>query len=125
MFEIGSVVKVKVRNTHIISPMFINNPDVYESKVLKSEKYDDANTIRLASTNPYAKVHVIPLRKVIEVDGQPFSYKSQPAPKVHTVSGSKGAVYQVTINPTGNNHCTCSAYQFRGGNCKHIQALLT
>lgn len=125
MFDIGSVVNVKVRNTHIISPMYSNEPDVYVSTVLKSEKYDDANTIRLASTNVNAKAHVIPLRKVIEVNGQPFAYKSQPAPKVHSISGSKGAVYQVTINPTGNNHCTCSAFQFRGGNCKHIQSLLT
>lgn len=125
MFEIGSTVEVKVRNTHIISPMYTNEPDVYRSKVLKSEKFDNANTIRLASTNLNVKVHVIPLQNVIEVDGRPFSYKSQPAPKVHTVSGSKGAVYKVTINPAGNNHCTCSAFQFRGGNCKHIQALLT
>ena len=125
MFEIGSTVRVKVENAHRLHPMFAAVPVVYESKVLKSESYDNANTIRLASTNRNVKVHVIPLARIVEVNGKPYSFKSQPAPKVYSVNGSKGAVYQVTINPTGNNKCTCSAFQFRGGNCKHIQALLT
>ena len=123
MFKVGTIVSIKVQNTH--RTLYTTDPVVYESKVLKSESYDNANTVRLAGTNPYTKVHVIPLSKVIEVDGKPYSFKNQPAPKVYTVNGSKGAVYQVTITPTGNNKCTCSAFQFRGGNCKHIQAMLT
>ena len=39
--------------------------------------------------------------------------------QTYTVAGSKGAVYTVTILPTGKRSCTCPGYNFRR-TCKHI-----
>lgn len=98
---------------------------VYTGKVMSCADYDDANTIRLTSDNSNVPVRVIPLKNIQSVNGTPFSFEAQPQPKKHTVVGSKNAVYEVTIDPNGAHKCTCAAFQFRGGNCKHIQQLLS
>lgn len=47
---------------------------------------------------------------------------------VFKVSGSKGALYDVTLNGSeGPAHCTCKAFQFSGKerSCRHIRKVLS
>lgn len=96
----------------------------YAGTVLQSAEYDDANTVRITSDNDNVPVRVVPKRWITQVNGEAYSFAAEPVPQAHTVGGSKGAVYEVIIDPNGNHKCTCPAFAFRGGNCKHIQMFL-
>lgn len=120
--DIGDVITVEVESPTIKA----GETAIYRytGVLLPSEPHDDANTIRITGDHPNVSVRIIPKRWIRSIDGTAFKFTAKPMPRTYVVSGSKNAVYTVIIDPDGNHSCTCAAFQFRGGNCKHIQQKL-
>lgn len=54
-------------------------------------------------------------RKFVEVRKHPFTGETRST--IVKVNGSKGDVYEVDVEA---NTCTCPAFRFRKGQCKHL-----
>jgi hypothetical protein len=124
MFTVGDQVTVEIKNTSTVHPMYGNANHTYTGVVLRSENYDAANTFRMSSDHQNVRVRVIPKANVVSINNTPFAFDAQVASVTHTVQGSKGAVYTVTIDAGGHHTCDCSAFKYQPGNCKHIKQFL-
>jgi hypothetical protein len=92
----------------------------YVGQPLKSEKYDEADTIRITGDNPNVKVRVIPMKWITAIDGTPYEYKGKPEKKTVQVPSSKPGKFYTVVIEGGSAICDCPAYTYRGGNCKHL-----
>ena len=125
---VGEEVTVEVDFPSILLPaIYPNQPNTvtFTGKVIPSADYDSKDSMRITG-DVLMPVRVIPLTKVLNLNGKPFKYTPKVDPQKPTaaktveVPGSKpGTKYVLTIKEDGSKSCSCAGYGFRG-TCKHI-----
>lgn len=116
--SVGSKVSVTVR----LRTNYLYAPEPYEDveftgTVVKSQKWVDADSFSLETTDASYPVKIIPgkwLRNVKVISGSVQSIRK------FKVAGSKG---EYTVTQNGKHYsCTCIGFKYHG-KCKHITAV--
>lgn len=122
--SIGEHVVVTSDWSKFFRPFAANVPRTYvtKGKVVKSEKHDSPDTIRLFTGDPGFPYSVVKLSDKVTVthdDGSTNNYESndQETKESWEVEGSTGSY---TVSRIGAQwSCSCKGFMFRGS-CKHI-----
>lgn len=127
--KVGSQVTVVVRN-FVHKPVFVTlwddwtiaSPETSEriGTVVRSDSWMKSDEFNLTTGQPYFPIRTISMKNVVSMDGVLVVQK--PADKVETkiIKGSKGNEYTVTLTNDVAEKCTCPAFIYRGGRCKHL-----
>lgn len=132
MLKAGQRVRIKYKNImwdrrdRYASYMHIPQFWSYEGTVVYESWYSPSQ-FGLTTEHKWHPVRTLEKENVVEVDDTPVAIKNQEERTVRTrtvykVQGSKGSIYQVTIDP-GGAWCSCPGYQFRR-RCKHVDGLV-
>ena len=127
----GTKVTVVVRNLMAYKPVYIpfldmyspksNETETYTGTVLKSDPWMRTDEFNMTSDLPHFPVRTINMRHVVSLNGA--EQGEQPAMdniKTKIVKGSKDNEYVVVLRNGVAETCTCPAFRFRGGRCKHL-----
>ena len=96
---------------------------VFEGEQVPAFKWSAPGTVCLTTGDPLFPIRQINPHDIVSIDDEPVEPPKAPVQdRVFTVSGSKGAVYTVTVGVRGNS-CTCAGFGFRRA-CKHVNEAL-
>jgi hypothetical protein len=92
----------------------------YTGQVMKPDYWMKADEFNLTTGLPHFPVRTISMKNVISINGTDVNHIKADDVKVVNVNGSKGATYEVIVRNGVAETCTCPAFRFRGGRCKHL-----
>lgn len=128
--KVGSQVTVVVRNLMAHKPVYIPFLDMWSPKseetftftgtVLKSDPWMRSDEFNLTSGLSHFPVRTINLKNVVSLNGVEQGVVEQDNVQTKIVKGSKGNEYVVMVRNGVAETCTCPAFRFRGGRCKHL-----
>ena len=93
--------------------------DKFVGDVLENPKHISNDYLVLSSPEWPGPYRVIPRRDIVTIDGNTEIHVETVKNDSWEVAGSKGKTYTVTLQ-SGTWTCTCPAFEFRRGECKHI-----
>lgn len=136
---VGTTVTVVVRNLVRHRPVYIPMYDSYTPEspetityigvVVTPDKWLKPNEFNLTTGLSHFPIRTINLNNVISINKSTESSKlgtdnegpEEPSKLEHKqVRGSKGDMYTVMLKNGVAETCTCPAFQYRGGRCKHL-----
>lgn len=127
--EVGTEVDVCMKNPLMPTARFKGMPDSYwyRGQILQSLKWMTDDMFCLSSGDPQSPIRILDKDRVLDlrpVDGSAamqVAVEAKPNIQIWQIEGSKGTVYNVTLND-GKWSCDCPASSFRRGTiCKHIK----
>ena len=128
--NVGSQVTVVVRNTgahkRVFVPLWndwtVASPETltYTGTVVKPDYWMRTDEFNLTTDRKDFPIRTINLRNVVSIDGAKVLDLANSGIEVKSITGSKGNVYTVTVNNGVAETCTCPAFIYRGGRCKHL-----
>lgn len=128
--RVGSEVTVVVRNISACKPVFVplwndwtaSSPQTYRytGTVVKPDYWMRTDEFNLTTGEADFPVRTIDLKNVVSIDDVNVDGKSASQVTSKIIKGSKGNEYVVTLNNGVAETCTCPAFLYRGGRCKHL-----
>ena len=92
----------------------------YTGTVMKPDPWMKVDEFNLSTDLPHFPVRTISLKNVVSINGAGVNQVKGDDVKVVNVEGSKGNTYEVIVRNGVAETCTCPAFRFRGGRCKHL-----
>ena len=127
--QVGKEVTIVVRNfvyKSVFVPLWndwtIASPETstYKGKVVKNDYWMKTDEFNLTTGLSNFPIRTISLKNVISIDGVNVIGQVKEKLEVKLIKGSKGNEYTVTLRNGVAETCTCPAFIYRGGRCKHL-----
>ena len=128
---VGSEIEVCMANPLMPTARYPGEPDRnwYRGTVMKSLKWMSPDMFCLSTDIKESPIRILDQDRILDlryVDGSEAEHvevKAKPKFQIWQVDGSKGNVYNVTLD-NGKWSCDCPASSFRRGSlCKHIKEI--
>lgn len=128
--NVGQQVTVVTRNLNAHIRVFVPlwndwtavspETNTYKGTVVKSDPWMKVDEFNMTTGQQSFPVRTVGMKNVISVNGVNVVHK--PADKITSklIKGSKGNEYTVTLTNGVAEKCTCPAFIYRGGRCKHL-----
>lgn len=123
----GEQVTIEIVNkSNLLPELYPNVPKTveYRGEVIGHAEFDAPYTFRITGGSQQMPARVIPAAWVVKLNGKEVTHPTQAIrePKEYPVNGSKGKMYLIKVDETGNATCNCPGFGFRK-TCSHIQQL--
>lgn len=126
--QVGTEVTVVVKghgHPQVFVPMYNQmtpaSPDTltYTGTVTRPDVWLKNDEFNLTTNIKSFPIRTISLKNVVSIDGSKVSAQTDSF-KTVTVQGSKGNTYEVLVRNGVAETCSCPAFLYRGGRCKHL-----
>ncbi len=127
---VGSTITVVVKNLMAFKPVWVPLWNDYTAKsdetftfkgtVVRPDPWLKTDEFNLTSDLPHFPIRTISLKHVVSIDGAAQSAVEGEKIESKIVKGSKGNEYTVMLTNGVAETCTCPAFRYRGGRCKHL-----
>jgi hypothetical protein len=87
---------------------------------MRPDEWLKTDEFNLSTGLPHFPVRTISLKNVVSINGMDVKQIKGDDVKVVNIQGSKGNSYEVIVRNGVAETCTCPAFRFRGGRCKHL-----
>ena len=128
--QVGKEVTIVVRNTGAHRRVFVPlwndwtapSPETltYKGTVVKNNYWMNVDEFNMTTGQKDFPIRTIRLKNVLSIDGVKIDQRAAGGITTKTIKGSKGNQYTVTLNNGVAEKCTCPAFIYRGGQCKHL-----